>query len=663
MSARRQASRARSRAVPKAAQPARSVPVLALAGVLAVTGLWAYSTSFAGVFVLDDVRAIVRNPTIRALWPLSTPLSPPSGATVSGRPIANLTLAINHALAPPDVRGVFGPGNPGAPPGTAERFLRNVWGYHFLNLVIHVAAALTLFGVVRRTLLSPSLRGRFEKPATWLAFVAALLWLVHPLQTESVTYVVQRVESLMGLFYLLTLYCAIRAAETPRARAWAAGAIVCCALGMATKETMVTAPIMVWMWYRVFGEGQDDRPRWVLLAGLAATWSVLAVLVYHEYRAPSVELERGVVGSYLATQAAVVMHYLRLAVVPTPLVFLYTWPLASSFAAVAPQAMLLTALVVLTIIGIVRRHPLGFAGTWFFLILAPTSSVLPIVTEVAAEHRMYLPLAAVVVCAVVGAHVIADLILTRRAAGLRVRRRAGLVGAALAVALVVTYGTATRARNRDYWSEERLWLDTVTKQPGNQRARVAYGVALSTAGRLADAEAQLQIAVDLVPGDPVAQGRLGAVQAAQGKVDPAITHLERALAMRPDDVDAHRWLGEAYASRRQDALAIAHLERALAVMTDDPVLLSHLAALLADSPDASLRDGVRAVDLAERAARLTSRRNALILDILSVAYASVGRYAAAASTAEEALGVARAEGNGALVSELEYRASRYRARR
>src|SRR5207253_1658209 len=103
--------------------------------------------------------------------------------------------------------------------------------------------------------------------------------------------------------------------------------------------------------------------------------------------------------SYLRTQAAVVVHYLRLAIVPSPLVFDYGWPQARSLAEVVPQAACLLALAVLTVVALWRRHPLGFLGAWFFIILAPTSSVLPITTEVASEHRMYLPSAAVIVLA------------------------------------------------------------------------------------------------------------------------------------------------------------------------------------------------------------------------------------------------------------------------
>ncbi len=233
------------------------------------------------------------------------------------------------------------------------------------------------------------------------------MWVVHPLQTAAVTYVVQRVESLMGLFYLLTLYCAIRAGEGSRAGWWAAAAVASCAAGMATKESMVTAPVLVALWDWLFGsrpDGQPSRVRWGLIGSLAATWVLLGYLVSQQFRGPSINLAPATIWLYARTQAEVIVHYLRLAFFPAPLVFLYDWPLTPAPLWMAWQAALLIALAALTVAGIVKRHPASFLGAWFFLILAPSSSVLPIVSEVAAEHRMYLPLAAVVAAIVMGAH-------------------------------------------------------------------------------------------------------------------------------------------------------------------------------------------------------------------------------------------------------------------
>ncbi len=583
------------------------------------------------MLVLDDVRAIARNESIRTLWPLSVPLSPAGASTVAGRPVANFTFAVNYALGDPE--------------------LRTLWGYHFTNLAIHFAAALALFGVVRRTLTTERMRTRFGESAPWLAFIVALMWMVHPLQTESVTYLVQRVESLMGLFYLLTLYCAIRANEGRRVRAWTIAAVVACGLGMATKEVMVTAPTAVALWYYVFAARDGGRiARRRVVAGLAVTWLVFVALVLREHRAPSLDLRLATAWSYLLTQSEVILHYLRLSIVPAPLVFLYTWPPAPSLGAVAGPAAIVALLVALTIVGVVRRHPLGFAGAWFFLILAPTSSVLPIATEVAAEHRMYLPLAAVAATVVLAAFTIMR------------SRAARILGLAIAAVIVVLLGSETRARNRDYSSEEQLWRVTVERQPANQRARIAYGSALASAGRLPEAQAEFRRAVQLDPSDGLARARLGTVLAAEQRFDEAIHELERALELRPDDVDAHRVLGQIYASRRQDARAVLHLGRAVELAGDHAEMLTGLAAILADSRDVSVRDAPRALALAERAVALTGRRDPFALDVLSVAQAGVGRFADAAATAREAVPLAQAQGNQPLINELQYRVSAYESR-
>jgi protein O-mannosyl-transferase len=608
--------------------PSALVPTLA--AVILAAGVWAYWPSFGGAFVYDDIRAIVQNPTIRALWPLSVPLSPPSGGTtVSGRPVANLSFAISYACGPA--------------------------AFHAGNLIIHLAAALALFGVVRRTLKTPRLRVTFGAAAPWLAMAVALVWVVHPLQTAAVTYVVQRVESLMGLFYLLTLYCAIRAAGDSSPRVWTAAAIACCACGMATKEVMVTAPIVVALWDRLFGVPEPDgarRARWPLLAGLAATWLVLAVLVFVEHRESSISLAPAVVWAYLLTQATVVLHYLRLAFVPAPLCLMYDWPLAASIGAVAWQAALLTGLGVLTAFAVVRRHPAGFLGAWFFLILAPSSSLLPIVTEVAAEHRMYLPLAAVIAAVVTGAFLLGG-----RAPG---TSKAAIAVSAVAVIVVTgSLGVETRARNRVYQSADGLWQDTVDKRPADVRSRIGYSDVLSRAGRLGEAETQLREAVALAPHNALACERLGSVLAQQNKLDAAIPYLEAALAVEPDHFQAHRILAGIFETQRKDRLAVQHYKQTIAALPDDADLTMRLAAILADSSDPSVRDAPRALALAERAVRLTSGQDPRMLGVLSLALAASGRFADAASTARHAIEMARARGEDGLVSALEYRAAAY----
>jgi Flp pilus assembly protein TadD len=636
--------------------------------VLAVAGGVAYSTSFAGVFVFDDQFAIVENPNIKSLWPLTRAMSAPPERPVSARPIASLTLAINYALAPADARDVMAPGSADAPPGTTERFLRNVWGYHFMNLALHVLAALALFGVVRRTLLSDRLRARFGAAATALAFVVALVWVVHPLLTDAVTYVTQRTEVLMGLFYLLTLYCAVRAAGRDAGGAerrwWTAGAIVACALGMGSKQTMVTAPFVVVLWDWLFAP-REQRLRWRLYAGLAATWVILAGLVALERWPHSIGFDREgwTPWTYLLTQTGVIVHYLRLSIVPAPLVLDYDgWPMAHSILDIAPYAALLAVLVGLTVFAIVRRQALGFVGGWFFALLGPSSSVLPLASEIAAERRMYTALASVVVLAVLGAHLVGQRLLARLVSDARSRRTVGLAAAAVLVCVIaVTFGSLTYARNRDFWSDEGIWLDTVEKRPDNPRARLNYGVDLSLARRDTEAEQQLREAVRLKETSAAAHGNLGSVLCRLGRLDEGVPHLERALALDPDYTTAYGNLGEAYGALGQRALAAKYFGLAVNTEPDRPFLLNRLAWLLATSPEDAVRNGAKAVEVGERAVRLTFRQDTMSLDTLAAAYAETGRFTEAAAIAEETLALAQSRGQSDLLPQLQYRLDLYRA--
>jgi Flp pilus assembly protein TadD len=431
---------------------------------------------------------------------------------------------------------------------------------------------------------------------------------------------------------------------------------------MATKEVMVTVPLAVAAWYFLFGDPDDAarRRQFANVGALAVTWVVLAGLVIAEHRGPSVALDAATIWSYLLTQGEVIVHYVRLSLWPAPLVFLYTWPLTASWGQ-APYVLGVMAALGLTLYGLLRRNPLAYAGVLFFLVLAPTSSVLPIVTEVAAEHRMYLPLAALVASFVVGLWRVVDALVSRRDSGERSTRLPLIATTAVVVALMGPLAVATRARNRDYSSEERLWADTVAKQPANQRARVAYGMALAATGRWADAERELREAVALEPRDPVANSRLGVILATAGQFDAALVHLDRAAAVRPGDIETQRALGRIRVMRREDAQALRHLESVLAAQPDDPSVLLQIAGLLVDSSDASVRNPGRAVRLSEQALRIVGRRDPRILNLLSAALAADGRLADAAAAASDGAAAARAAGDEALASALEERATRYRA--
>ena len=484
--------------------------------LIAAAGLWAYRTSAAVPFLFDDEPAIVTNPHVRHLWPVwDAVAAPPGDTTVAGRPILSLSFALNYAVG-----GL------------------HAWGYHAANVLIHLLTALLLFGIVRRTLVS----SRDAPVAPWLALAVSLLWVVHPLTTQAVTYVSQRAESLMGLWYLLTLYGAIRGWEGPHPARWHAAAIASCALGMGTKEVMASAPIIVLLHERAFVGGSVReclrRRRW-FYAGLATTWLLLAVLIAASPRMGSTGLGNPRLPGpfrYGLTQCGVILHYLRLALWPRPLVFDYGWPAAVPSPALLPSVLLIGALIALTAWGLWRRHPLGFLGAWIVLILAPTSSLLPI-KDAAFEHRMYLPLMAVITLLVVAAE-----LLIRRLASLTRQR---VVAMGLAACAVIGLGTATIVRQHAYRSALALWRDTVAKRPMNARAHNNLGVALSRAGRFDDAATHWFTSLALDPTQADAHYNLGRLYAQQGRFAAAVPQFRQAVRLRPNDWEAYRRLREA----------------------------------------------------------------------------------------------------------------------
>jgi tetratricopeptide (TPR) repeat protein len=371
--------------------------------------------------------------------------------------------------------------------------------------------------------------------------------------------VIQRGESLASLLYLAALYAAIRAAEGPRAGLWTALSIAASALAMGTKEVAVTIPLLVALYDRTFLYGSFRemlRRRGALYAGLAATMVIPFVLVARVPGGEATGFVQGVAslspGRYALTQCAIVVHYLRLALVPWPLVIDYRWPPAVSFGEVAPQAILLALLLAATLAALRRWSPIGFLGAAFFAILAPTSSFLPI-ADLAFEHRMYLPLAAVVLLAVLAV----DRLLGRRAPDWA---RAAAVGA-VAIAL----GLATVRRNEDYRSALSIWTDTAEKRPANARAQFNLGVALEQAGRADEALARYAEAVRLAPDYPDARVNLGLALVRQKRVEEGIVHYRRAVELQPDHAVAWFDLGMALAEVGRNPEALSAFDKAIAL--------------------------------------------------------------------------------------------------
>ena len=515
---------------------------------LVLAGVLLYSNALSGPFILDDHPTVVENASIRDLGRFADVLNPERELPVAGRPLVNLAFALNYAAGGLDVTG-----------------------YHAVNIALHIACALLLFGIVGRTRYGPAEAGPHISAGRHMgadvAFAAALLWLVHPLNTEAVNYVTQRTELMMALCYLLTLYFSLRG--------WTVAAIVACAAGMACKESMVTAPLVVVLYDRIFGYasfGDALRARWRLYAGLAATWVVLGALLWTGPRVHSAGLASGVSPwTYLLNQAVIIPQYLHLAVWPRALVVSYGWPEPLTLGSVWPYGLLMVALGVLTLVALARVPAAGFLGAWFFITLAPTSSLVPVATEAGAERRMYLPLAGLIVLAVATATI-----------ALRRRPWPRFVAPLVLGLVALPLAAVTWTRNHDYAVPLELMQHDVERRPSSGVAELALSAQLIDAGRHEEAVAHLRHAA---PRAPRAHYPLGVELLNAGQVDEGIGELRTFIREQPillEAVDAHLAIARALSTRR-DWAGVAPDARAVLTMNPSRQQAADAELLLADA--------------------------------------------------------------------------------
>jgi tetratricopeptide (TPR) repeat protein len=510
--------------------PARRGLALELLAVSLATAA-AYATSLGGSFHYDDLHAIVRNPAVRdpsLLWP-------PLGA----RWLGTASFALGWAL--------FGEG---------------VLGHHLLNLAIHVASALCVHRLARASLDALSARGLEAAPLVrrWLPLVASLLFALHPVETEAVTYLVQRVASLATLLALAALLLYLRARRALDAGAPLLGraglsyalSIFAAAAAVATKENAVVVPVLAALLDLAV---RGARPLRKVFLALPLALGALPAAVHHAEILSDVDrwVERTAEtprSAYLLTEARVAVTYLRLLAWPAGQSFDWDYPLSRSLAdpRVLGALALLLALAALAVVGLVlslraRRAEgvLVFVGAaWFLVALLPESSLVPL-RDVLEEHRLYLPS--------VGAALAAATILLAAVARLpgpaSPRARVALLLAVTAAPL----GAATAARNLVYRDEVTLWRDAASKGPAKARPHQQLGAALLARGEAREAVGELEAAVRIDPWYPEALANLGVARADLGETDLAIEALELALRMAPELAMAHNDLGTLYEAK------------------------------------------------------------------------------------------------------------------
>ena len=493
--------------------------------VLIAVGLAVYANSLqGGHFILDDEPSIVNNYDIREIWPLWRDADLTSNPPVNNRPVVRLSLALNYAVGELDI-----------------------YGYRLFNLVIHLCCAIALFAVVREALYSRRLVGRYGEVADGLACAVVMIWLVHPLQTQVVNHTIQRSTSLMALCCLTTLYCGQRTFATGSVW-WGAGSIVACALGMGSKEAMVMVPIVVLLYDRIFVVESFQRAialRCAFYAGLAATWGILFFFLRDNPHGDSIDLNPAITAWHYALNQTriVVEHYIAKIFWPDPLTNFYGPIRYLQMVEIWPFVLAIVMMTGLIGYALLRSPAAGFCGAWFFLLLAPTSSVVSIFWEAMAERRPYLAVAGLLALLVVAVFRGLTALCAKSCWS---TQRCALLNAVLLGLVVIALGWTTVARNEDYkdlgrlWQKEVAYVEEVVVRLDDVLPKVRYHHA-------------------------EAYTKLGRVYAERRQWELALANYERALGLYPNSFKAYKWLGHMYRERNMPQLAINHFQRAVQI--------------------------------------------------------------------------------------------------
>ena len=550
--------------------------------LLMALGVIIYYNTLNSPFVFDDKKAIVENHFIRVAELSWSNIIKAATEYGKNRPVSMLTFALNF---------YFG------------RY--NVVGYHLVNILIHTANGILLFFFLKITLtISSRQRSVASKldpfTVTALSFCTALLWLAHPVQTQAVTYIVQRMTSVAATFYILALILYAKgrlaqrnASQVPDNQAanerqnkkwhnyffWHLGCALAAVIALGSKESTVTLPFFIFLYEWYFF--QDLNLNWLkrslkYLAVIVVLFGVVAFIFLGSEPLEKLKALRDfsegrfTMGQRLLTQTRVVIYYLSLIFYPYPsrLNLDYDFPLSYSLINPFTTLLSLTAIIGLIILGVYlakKERLISFGILWFFGNLVIESSVIPL--ALIFEHRLYLPSM--------------FLFLIPVTLGYRYIKLVWLRTGVLCL-VVVVLSVWTYQRNQVWQNALTLWTDVVKKSPNKARPQLNLGLALANQDRLDEATQHYSKSIQLDPNYAEAHNNLGVVLKKQGKIDEAIQHYRKALQLNPTYAAAINNLAEAFVKqgKMQDALEYYH--RTLRIDPTNDKVYNHLGIALAE---------------------------------------------------------------------------------
>ena len=514
-----------------------------------------------------------------------------------------------------------------------QLFGLNAGAHHLVNVALHTVAALLLF-----TFLWQSTK------AVWASAISAAIFAIHPLRVESVAWISERKDVLSGVFFMLTLLAYARYVRRPTGQRMAVVA-VCFAFGLMSKPMLVTTPIVLllldyWPFDRFKKQGWwklilEKVPLVILSVGSCA-----ATLIAQQVAIGSTESLP--LMSRIDNALVTYVNYLRQMFWPVDLVPFYIHPEWRLATWEIVGATVLLAGITAAAFRFRRKLPFLLAGwLWYIVMLLPVIGIVQVGLQARADRYTYLPQIGVIMVVV---WAIRDLTSFWRA------RATVLAPASLAV--IGTFSFLSYRQAAHWHDTESLWSYTLGLSPENDVALTGLAMIEVGRGQTDDAITHYRHALALRNGNAAAHYGLALALSQQRKIDEAIEHWQKSLEIQPDNLNARNSLGAALAGIGRTPEAIEQWQKTLALDPDNGNAANNLAWVLATSPDATLRDGAKAVAYAKRATNVPGGDNPLVYRTLAAAYAENGQFAEAISATEHAKQLAQAAGNSALASEL-----------
>ena len=546
----------------KPAPPVNSSPKyeILMLSLLAIVVILIYADTLTTPFILDDIHNIRDNSHIRMhSLSLNNLMRAGFQSPDPSRPIANISFALNYYFS-----GL------------------NLVGFHLTNILIHILGGIFLYYFVKSTLKTPVLRRRYEKYG-WVPFFTAFIWLVHPLQTQSVAYLVQRMNSQAAMFFILSMlfYVEFRLASVTWGRWWLlAGCVFAGLLAVCTKQIAAILPVFIVLydWYFF----QDLSLKWsrrhLLALGGILLFFIITSLIYLGHD-PVASILSGysqrdfTLLQRVLTQFRVVIFYVGLLLWPQPSRLNLDHDFALSHSLTDPvttiiSMVIITVLIVLAILTAKREPILSYGILWFFGNLVIESSIIGL--ELVFEHRTYLPSMFVILAMVV---------LVYRFA------RPIWLGVVFMCVVGTLFSVWTFERNRVWMDELSLYRDCVEKSPAKARPRNNFGAVLLRRGRLQEAIAEFQMALNLKPDYVDAHYNLGIAMVKQGNLADGIHHFSETLRLQPRNVKALNNMAATLVLNKRYLEAISYLKKALTINPADENLHTNLGIIMKKQGD------------------------------------------------------------------------------